>query len=1085
MELTTTTITRQGEPSFTKNTAFSYTPQGKVSQKIIDSGTPKELFTSYTYNSQGNQISTTFSGNGVTPRVTNYVFDTKGRFIEKTTNPLNQVSTTIYDPKWGSPLSVIGYDGLETKYEYNEFGTLIAQTTPDNLKTEKILNWDIGSGGAGSPLTADNSIYTETTISPGKPNIKVWFDSFGRQRQTEINGFNQKINQVTSYDERGNIKTQTSPFYPGGSIPVVVTTNTYNSYNKIITSQNAAGSTTYNYSYSQNQVLTTVANPDLTTSSQTIDATGKVLSTSDNGGTLDYTYYSSGLQKEVKMGGIPITTMEYDVQGNQTKLIDKNAGEIIYDYNTFGELIYQKDENLNEYIMVYDLLGRMTKQTELSTNHMTDYVFGLSGNGINQLISVIESENNYSEEYTYDNLGRTTEIKEIIDNVDYITKFGYDIFNNINSTTYPSGYIVENSYTSYGYLNKVTNGTNIIWQATGANAYNKYTNYNNGNGLSITKSYDEYGLPEHFLASNANVLDLGFAVDERNGNLLSRENLTKGLLEEFEYDNLNRLTKTSLNGIVQLNMNYINNGNIDFKTDAGNYTYDNNRINAVLTATNPNLDISTIQQDIIYTTFNSPSSIIEGASELNLFYGTDQQRRKTQFLDNGSLKYTKYFLGNYEKIIDAVSGDVTEIHYIAGGDGLTAIYVIKNGIGELNYTYTDQLGSIITLTDDVGNIVVEQNFDAWGRYRDPQTWQLSASSGISTNYNWLTRGYTGHEHLTEFDLINMNGRVYDPVLARMLSVDNFVASPFSTQAYNRYSYAMNNPLKFIDPNGENPLLVAVIVGGIIGAFIGFQIGQNNGANGFSLVMYTVGGGVIGAISGAMGAGVAAGGGAFANTGAIIAGSFSNAVGMHILSGGRSDVSVNYGFGSYNFDTNDFGYLGEKGNSGLQNFGYGLGALANLSDILAGSNPGEITLGTENDPGFSEKGDPIGHSQISKDGEILIDWGPDGWGAGPFDKGPGTNSYEMGREITNLKGSKFWDPINIKGVNLKTVYSYKSNLDKGGSYQMFFSSCVSKTSSALNQSGIFNIGIHPYLLHSQMFLRAAGYRPMLFAYYLNN
>lgn len=59
-----------------------------------------------------------------------------------------------------------------------------------------------------------------------------------------------------------------------------------------------------------------------------------------------------------------------------------------------------------------------------------------------------------------------------------------------------------------------------------------------------------------------------------------------------------------------------------------------------------------------------------------------------------------------------------------------------------------------------------------------------------------------HEMLTEFGLINMNGRVYDPLLGRFLSTDNFVQEPNSTQSFNRYSYCLNNPLKYNDPSGE-------------------------------------------------------------------------------------------------------------------------------------------------------------------------------------------------------------------------------------------------------------------------------------------
>ena len=63
------------------------------------------------------------------------------------------------------------------------------------------------------------------------------------------------------------------------------------------------------------------------------------------------------------------------------------------------------------------------------------------------------------------------------------------------------------------------------------------------------------------------------------------------------------------------------------------------------------------------------------------------------------------------------------------------------------------------------------------------------------------RGYTLHEHYDEFDLINMNGRLYDPILGRMLSPDVVIQDEQSSQAYNRYSYCFNNPLRFTDPSG--------------------------------------------------------------------------------------------------------------------------------------------------------------------------------------------------------------------------------------------------------------------------------------------
>jgi len=104
-------------------------------------------------------------------------------------------------------------------------------------------------------------------------------------------------------------------------------------------------------------------------------------------------------------------------------------------------------------------------------------------------------------------------------------------------------------------------------------------------------------------------------------------------------------------------------------------------------------------------------------------------------------------------------------------------------------------------------------------YTHSASWEVYDSTpsegGVFANNDidmpvWFNRGYTGHacpelgrrEHLLEFDLINMNGRLYDPIAGRMLSADNHVQSPGNSQSYNRYAYVMNNPMKYTDPSGE-------------------------------------------------------------------------------------------------------------------------------------------------------------------------------------------------------------------------------------------------------------------------------------------
>ena len=94
----------------------------------------------------------------------------------------------------------------------------------------------------------------------------------------------------------------------------------------------------------------------------------------------------------------------------------------------------------------------------------------------------------------------------------------------------------------------------------------------------------------------------------------------------------------------------------------------------------------------------------------------------------------------------------------------------------------------------------ELSYDPWGRLRNPAT--QVAYTPDTEPVLFLGRGYTGHEHLTVFGLINMNARLYDPALGRFLSPDPYVQAPDWSQNFNRYSYSVNNPLKYSDPSGE-------------------------------------------------------------------------------------------------------------------------------------------------------------------------------------------------------------------------------------------------------------------------------------------
>ena len=168
------------------------------------------------------------------------------------------------------------------------------------------------------------------------------------------------------------------------------------------------------------------------------------------------------------------------------------------------------------------------------------------------------------------------------------------------------------------------------------------------------------------------------------------------------------------------------------------------------------------------------------------------------FTYNGFGKVTNLYAGDYECI------DGTSYYYLDGG----VIYVkLATGAGQAYYALTDHLGSYVRLYTMAGDSVFIATCDPWGNR--------------TTTKNTLKfhRGFTGHEHLTTYGVINMNGRMYDPTVGRFLAPDTFVQMPDFSQSFNRYSYCLNNPLKYVDRDGKVFWLVPILVGAAIGAGI--------------------------------------------------------------------------------------------------------------------------------------------------------------------------------------------------------------------------------------------------------------------------
>ncbi len=271
--------------------------------------------------------------------------------------------------------------------------------------------------------------------------------------------------------------------------------------------------------------------------------------------------------------------------------------------------------------------------------------------------------------------------------------------------------------------------------------------------------------------------------------------------------------------------------------------------------------------EIIFPDFKKVKTLSESddygnvVKSYELTYGVDEQRRKSVYTEAGNTT-TFYYLGDYEEEVKP-NGNIRKIHYLHGG----GILIHENGQESLFYGYTDHLGSLTALTDQSGNVTERYAYDPWGNRRDPYYWANADNRSLLR----LNRGFTMHEHIDQFGIINMNGRVYDPLTSQSFSPDPYVQAPEMWLNYNRYAYCLNNPLIYTDPTGEYAVvddIIAAVLGGTINLIVNaFQGNVHNFGQGVSLFFVGAAGTWAGLYCGPVVSGMIIGGGnSFVNQG---------------------------------------------------------------------------------------------------------------------------------------------------------------------------------------------------------------------------
>lgn len=795
----TSTITRSGQPAINKTTTYTNNAVGKP-LTITENG----VVTTLAYGTYGSLSSSTTSGSDFTTRSKTNTYDPLVRFVKNETNALGHIIERTYDNAYGNILTEKDANQLMSLYKYDGFGRLIHATTPTGQQINIARAWSNGAGPA-------NSLYQITKTQASTATTNEFYDLFGRTLRTQTTGFDgTNINTDIVYNSLGQLYTKSEPYYQvGGTLQN--NTFTYDEFLREKTITSASGAVvTNNYTYGSSTINITNTGPGQKNVTKTFDASGALTSVTDAGGTLTYTYNSIGKPLTISIPGTTAQiVMTYDSKGNQLTLNDPDAGLTTYTYNGLNEILTQTDAKGNIHTMTYDALGRMLTKTGNNGEGLISYTYDNKTKGIGMLGTVTGL--GITQDYAYDDYSRLLSQSENINGTNYVTSMLYDNLNRVTKTTYPSGFATTSEYNTNGYLNKINRASDnsLIWQCNTVSERGQVKTTAQGNGGSVSKTYSNLGYLQNISAMEKNgggtpvsVINDGYSFNPITGNLNSRSKNLPGptWVEDFTpYDNSDRLTSVKLNGTQTLGLGYEPNGNIQLKTDAGGYRYYTNKPHAVGSIENPSSAIPTVPQNITYNTFLKPATIAEGTYNLTYTYGPDYERKKSVLQNNGTTQQTIIYSGNYEKI--TVGANTYEVHYINSPDGLIAMNVRTNGVDALYYVHTDHLGSITSIYDANGTKVFEQSFDAWGRPRNPANWTYTAS-GL-TQPAWLIRGYTGHEYLPQFNLVNMNARLYDPLVGRVLSPDNFVQESTNSQNYNRYSYCLNNPLIFTDPTGHN------------------------------------------------------------------------------------------------------------------------------------------------------------------------------------------------------------------------------------------------------------------------------------------
>jgi RHS repeat-associated protein len=526
-------------------------------------------------------------------------------------------------------------------------------------------------------------------------------------------------------------------------------------------------------------------------------------------------------------------TFTYDSLSRLLTATNPESGTISYAYDADGNLLQKTSPAANQtgtatqtVSYCYDALHRVTSkgygaQSCPLSSPVVSYAYDSGANAKGKLVSLTDQAGTAS--YAYDTLGRLNTETRSIAGVSKSTGYTYNLDGSVKTLTYPSGRVVTYTPDSAGRLVSAVdgNGTNYVSSAS-YNPDGSLKNLLNGSTPALNQSFQytprlqmcritaltSGTLPTSCIDTQniGNIMDRGYDFHagngtpnsgSDNGNVFAITNYRDANRSQaFTYDALNRLSSawSSANaGNYSWGENYSIDawGNLQIspmgtKAHGGNFTLSGNAQNR---PTGLAYDAAGNLMSYVSTTYTyDPENRLSSTSGTSYTYDGNGERVLKSNSSTGAPTKRYWSMGGNTLAEGDGSGNLTAEYIYFGSKRIARIDLPANTI---HYYFSDHLGSTSLVASAAGSIEEESDYYPFGT-------EVIVTGGM----NELK--FTGKRRDAESGLDDMGKRYHGNVFGRFITADAFAndTHPSAPQSWNLYAYARNNPLRYVDPTGE-------------------------------------------------------------------------------------------------------------------------------------------------------------------------------------------------------------------------------------------------------------------------------------------